>query len=299
MNNDMTKLTDDMIHKALVMKGAPAAEALSEKLCKRTEILKEKGVIPALTILRVGESQSDLAYERGAMKRAEKIGVCVKRIVLPEDADEQDILKVISDINEDKNVHGCLMFRPLKSRETEKKAAALLFSSKDADCMTVSSQAALYTGDSGRGFAPCTAEAVIELLKYYHIAVEGKHAVIIGRSQVIGKPAAMLLLNENATVTICHSRTENLRAIVKNADIVVAAAGRSGIIDESFLSQGQIIIDVGINVGADGGICGDVNEEAKKTLAGAYTPVPGGVGSMTSTILIKHVIEAAERTVGI
>lgn len=294
----------------LVMKGAPAANALTEELKIRADRLREKGIIPRLAILRVGEDPSAISYETGAAKRAEKVGVDIKNIILPEDATEDEILSAVGAINEDNSIHGCLMFRPLKDRRTEERASALLSAGKDVDCMTYLSQAALYMGQtvakSGaapgaaekagvRGFAPCTAQAVLELLKYYEIPVTGKNVVIIGRSQVIGKPVAMLLLEANATVTVCHSKTEKLEAVVRNADIVVAAIGRAGMIDENYLREGQVVIDVGINVGEDGKLCGDVKESAKETLTAAYTPVPGGVGAMTTTVLMKHVLEAAEK----
>ena len=281
----------------VIMKGAPAAERLTEELKARSEKLRAGSIVPTLAILRVGNDPSDMAYERGALKRSDKALVEIRNIVLPENASEQDILAEIEKINADDSIHGCLMFRPLKNKETEKKAAEMLDPKKDVDCMTLSSQAAVYTGNRECGFAPCTAEAVIELLKYYNIEISGKNAVVLGRSQVIGKPAAMLLLEENATVTVCHSKTGKLKEICKKADIIVAAMGRSEMIDEDYLSADQTIIDVGINVGADGKMCGDVKESAKEAFAAKYTPVPGGVGSMTSTILMKHVIEAAERTV--
>ena len=281
----------------IIMKGLPAAEAITEDLRKRADSLKGTGIAPTLAILRVGEDLSALSYERGAAKRAEKTGVAIRNIVLREDAGEEEVLGAIKDINADTDIHGCLMFRPLKDKETERRTAELLDAKKDVDCMTRASQAAVYMGENA-GFAPCTAQAVSELLGFYKISVAGKKVAVVGRSLVIGRPAAMLLLKENATVTICHSGTENLRDIVKNSDIVVAAVGHAGMLDESYLRKGQVIIDVGINIGDDGKLCGDVRENAKETLATAYTPVPGGVGSMTSTILMKHVIEAAERTVG-
>ena len=281
----------------IIMKGLPAAEAITEDLRKRADSLKGTGIAPTLAILRVGEDLSALSYERGAAKRAEKTGVAIRNIVLREDAGEEEVLGAIKDINADTDIHGCLMFRPLKDKETERRTAELLDAKKDVDCMTRASQAAVYMGENA-GFAPCTAQAVSELLGFYKISVAGKKVAVVGRSLVIGRPAAMLLLKENATVTICHSGTENLRDIVKNSDIVVAAVGHAGMLDESYLRKGQVIIDVGINIGDDGKLCGDVRESAKETLAAAYTPVPGGVGSMTSTILMKHVIEAAERTVG-
>lgn len=282
---------------ATVMKGAPAADLLTEKLKQRADRLIKNGIMPTLAILRVGENPSDISYETAAKKRAARVGVSVKSIILSEDASDKEILSVIKEINGDEDIHGCLMFRPLKNKETEEQAARLLSAKKDVDGMTLLSQAALYAGQK-EGFAPCTAQAVIELLKYYEIPVSGKNIVVAGRSQVIGKPAAMLLLEENATVTIAHSKTADLKSVIRNADIVVAAIGRAEMIDEGYLGLGQVVVDVGINVGEDGRLCGDVKESAKETLTAAYTPVPGGVGTLTSTVLMKHVIEAAEKAEG-
>lgn len=283
--------------KPLVMSGREAAEALTSELKLKAGKLRAGGIVPTLAVIRSGEAPSDLAYERGAEKRAEKIGIEVRKIILPENASENEVLDAIETVNRDASVHGCLMFRPLKNKDAERKAVLMLDPRKDADGMSVMSQASIYNDGMDSGFAPCTAEAAAELIKYYKIPVEGKHAVVIGRSQVIGKPISMLLLKENATVTVCHSKTRNLRDILKNADIIIAAAGHAGLIDEDMLSGSQTVIDVGINVGADGKICGDIEELAKERKTLAYTPVPGGVGAMTSTVLMKHVIEACERAV--
>ena len=284
------------MNEQLILKGAPVAKAITEDTRRRVMALTEKGIVPMLAVIRAGEDSSDISYENGLIKRAAEAGVEIKRYILPERPDKNEMLSVITDINADSRIHGCLMFRPFKDRKLEREAALSLSAAKDMDCMTPMAQALVYTGDIS-SFPPCTAQAVMEVLKFYRLDTSGKRAVILGRSLVIGKPVAMLLLESNATVTICHSRTEGLREICRSADILVAAIGKAEAVDESYLREGQIIIDVGINTGHDGKLCGDVSENAKKKLAGAYTPVPGGVGSVTTAVLMKHVAKAAERTV--
>ncbi len=281
----------------VIMNGKDCAKALTDELLNRSEALKANGVVPRLAVLRLGERPQDVSYERGLLKRAEAAGVDVKQYILDENAGASKIKALIEAINGDEDIHGLIMFRPLADKEAEKMAEACIDISKDVDCMNIGSLSGVYT-DSGLGFAPCTAQAVMELIKYYNIETKGKNAVVIGRSQVIGRPAAMMLLNADATVTICHSKTKGLREVCQNADILVAAIGRACMIDESYLRKGQTIIDVGINTDANGKLCGDVSEEAKQSMAAAYTPVPGGVGSVTTAVLMKHVIEAAEKKAG-
>jgi len=276
------------------LKGAPAAAALTEALAERCRILTEKGIEPCLATVRAGENPADQSYERAAVKRCEKIGIRVRQYALPEGADEDALCRTIAEINDDNTIHGCLLFRPLKNKAAEAAAAALLKPEKDVDCMTSSSLAGVFTG-SGNGFPPCTAQAVMELLAHYQIPLEGKHVVVIGRSLVIGRPVSMLLQRNNATVTMCHTKTRDLPALCRQADIIVAAAGKARLVDDTYLSGGQIIVDVGIHADANGGICGDVDYEKAAPLTAAITPVPGGVGAVTTAVLCKHVIEAAEK----
>lgn len=280
---------------AEILKGGPAAKALTEKLSERSEALKRKGVVPTLAIVRVGERPDDLAYERGAEGRAARAGVEVRKYILPEDYRAEELFDTIRRINEDPSVHGCLVFRPLKRKEDEEKVCALLSPEKDVDGITPGSLASVFTG-KGKGFAPCTAQAVMELLAFYGFDLTGKRVTVIGRSLVIGKPVSMMLLSSNATVTICHTRTKDLAAECRKAEILVAAAGKAGVVRGDFISQGQVVVDVGINVDENGDLCGDVAFEEACEKAFAITPVPGGVGTMTSTVLCMHVIEAAERT---
>lgn len=279
---------------AELLKGAPVATKLTEELTLRCESLKAKGIIPALAMLRVGENPGDVSYESSAEKRCAKIGITTRKIILPHDASTAEITAHIRAINDDSEIHGLLMFRPLPDKNAERIACDTLSPSKDIDCMTDSSLAGVFTG-SGTGFPPCTAQACIELLDHYGIEIAGKNVAVIGRSLVIGRPVAMMLMKRNATVTICHSKTRDLPAICQNADIIIAAIGRAKFVDVSYMSPEQVIIDVGINAGDDGKLCGDVNFDDAEKIVKAITPVPGGVGAVTTAVLAKHVIESAER----
>ena len=273
------------------------AAALSEELIARAEKLKAAGVVPTLAILRVGERPDDISYETGAMKRCDKIGIAVKHFLLPADCTKEQLLDAIREINEDSSIHGCLMFRPLPDKDMEAAACALLAPEKDVDCMTAGSLASVFTG-KGAGYAPCTAQACIELLDHYGVELAGKRAAVIGRSLVIGKPVSMMLQQRNATVTMCHTRTVDMPAVCREAEIVIAAAGKAGVVDGAFAAPGQVIVDVGINVDENGKLCGDVKFDEVEPVVAAITPVPAGVGSVTTAVLAKHVIEAAEKAQG-
>ena len=277
-----------------ILKGVPVAVKLTDELSARCQRLKAHEINPTLAMLRVGEKPGDTAYESGAEKRCAKIGITVKKIILPENASRDEILNSIREINNDESIHGCLMFRPLDDKDTEISACELLDPSKDVDSMTYPSLAGIFTGTK-LGYPPCTAQACIELLDYYGVEISGKNAVIIGRSLVIGRPVSMLLMNRNATVTICHSKTHDLPAICRNADIIIAAVGRAKYVGTKYVSDGQTVIDVGINVLEDGKICGDVDFDGVSEIVRAISPVPGGVGAVTTAVLAKHVIESAER----
>ena len=281
---------------AEVLKGMPVAKAISEELKARSEALQAKGVTPTLAIFRVGERDDDLSYERGAMKRAEQTGVAVKNVVLPADVDSETFFKALDDLNHDKNVHGILMFRPLPKQLDGEKARQMLAPEKDVDGCTDGSLAGVFA-NAKVGFPPCTAQAAMEILKFYGIDPKGKKAAVIGRSLVIGRPVAMMLMHANATVTICHTRTVDVPSITKEADIVIAASGQMESVGAEYVSEGQTVIDVGIGWNeAKGKLCGDVRFEEAEPVVAAITPVPGGVGSVTTAVLCKHVIEAAERT---
>lgn len=277
-----------------ILKGAPVAAALSKQLLERAETLKAAGIAPTLAILRVGQRPDDISYETGAIKRCEKVGIQVRQFLLPTGCTQEELLDTIRLINEDDTIHGCLMFRPLSNKDDETAACALLAPEKDVDCMTSGSLASVFTG-KGAGYPPCTAQACMELLDHYGITLKGKRVTVIGRSLVIGKPVSMMLQNRDATVTMCHTKTVDMPAICRSADIIISAAGKAGVVDERFVCPGQIILDVGINVDENGKLCGDVKFDKVEPIVEAISPVPAGVGSVTTVVLAKHVIEAAEK----
>ena len=274
--------------------GKEVTAALNERIKADVAKLNEKGIKPTLGIIRVGERPDDLSYERGATKRCETLGVEYKKYLLPADVSQEELLKVIDEVNNDDNIHGVLMFRPLPKHIDQTAVENALCAEKDVDCQTDASLGGVFTGKKV-GFPPCTPQACMEILDHYGIDCTGKKAVVIGRSLVVGKPAAMMLIKKNATVTVCHTRTVDMPSVTREADIVVVAAGRAGVVGAEYVSEGQIIIDVGINVNAEGKLCGDVDYAAVEPIVEAITPVPGGVGSVTTSVLVGHVVEAAMR----
>lgn len=279
---------------AKLLKGAEVTAALNEKIKSSVEELKAKGVSPTLGIIRVGERGDDISYERGAMKRCETLGVEVKQYLLPADVTQEKLLNTIQEVNQDSNVHGVLMFRPLPKHLNEEEACQALDPEKDVDGITDGSMVGVFTGTK-KGFPPCTPQACMEILDHFGIDCTGKKAVVVGRSLVVGKPAAMMLIKKNATVTICHTRTVDMPSVCREADIIIVAAGRAGVIHKEYFSAGQIVIDVGINVNEEGKLCGDVKFEDAEPIVDAITPVPGGVGTVTTSVLVGHVVEAAKR----
>ena len=275
-------------------KGAPVAQALTERLIVKANQLKVQGIVPTLAIVRVGERPEDLSYERGALKRCEKVGIRVRQFTLPEESSHGDLLAVIEQINADREIHGCLLFRPLPPQIDEAAICAALDPAKDVDGITAGSLAAVFTG-GGAGYPPCTAQACMEILDYYGCDLTGKRAVVVGRSLVVGKPLSMLLLGKNATVTLCHTRTADLAAECRRAEVLIAAAGRANMIGRDHLAPGQLVLDVGINVDENGNLVGDVDFAAADEIVGAVTPVPGGVGAVTTSVLAAHVLQAAEQ----
>lgn len=279
---------------AMILKGAPVVAAMNEANASRCEALKAKGITPTLAVVRVGEREDDLSYERGVMTRCGKVGVAVKQYLLPADATQEQLLDVIREINANKSIHGCLLFRPLPKQFDDRTIRAALAPEKDIDGITDSSLAGVFT-NTAIGYPPCTAQACLEILKYYNIPLSGKRAVVVGRSLVVGKPVAMMLDRENATVTLCNSRTQNLPALCKEADIVVVAMGKMGFIGSDCLREGQVVVDVGIHVNEEGKLCGDVRFAKAEPVVDAITPVPGGVGTVTTSVLVSHVVDAAEK----
>lgn len=255
---------------------------------------KLNGYIPTLAIVRVGEKPDDISYERGARKKAESMGLLVRSFAFPETITEEQFLDEFQSINEDERIDGILLLKPLPRHISEKKIEQILNPLKDLDGITPANIAGVFAGETS-AFAPCTAQAVMEVLDFYGEAVEGKRAVVIGRSMVVGRPLAMLLLRKNATVTICHTKTKDLEKVCKEADILVAAAGKAKMADDRFVREGAVVLDVGIHVDEDGKLCGDVDFESASSRASAITPVPGGVGTVTTAVLCLHLVQAALR----
>ncbi len=281
---------------ARILKGKEVADALTEKMQQDVEQLKASGITPTLCIFRVGERPDDLSYERGAAKRAEKAGVEVKKVILPADISQEEFDRELAKVNEDDSIHGILLFRPLPKHLDEEKALRMLNPEKDVDGGTPLSLAGVFT-NTKMGFPPCTAQAAMEILHHFGIPVRGRKAAVIGRSLVIGRPVAMMLMHENATVVNCHTKTPDVPSITRQADILIAASGQLHSVTKEYTNPDQVVIDVGINWDEEkGGISGDVDFEDVEPSVSAITPVPGGVGSVTTCVLIGHVIEAAGRT---
>ncbi len=287
--------------------GKEVNEALVAKLLERTTALREKGVVPTLGIVRVGANPSDLSYEKGATTKGEQVGVEVKKFELPEDATKEDVLALIDQVNADDSIHGVLMFRPLPKhlKNDQNEICNRLDPKKDVDCMTHLSNAGVFEDRKDLGYAPCTPAACMEILDHYGIDCKGKKACVIGRSLVVGKPAAMMLMSKNATVTVCHTRTVDTASIAREADIIISAAGVLKSLTKDFVRPGQIVIDVSMNWDAEkvtskgkGGMSGDAIFDEVEPIVEAITPVPGGVGAVTTSVLMKHVVEAAEKTLG-
>ena len=281
---------------SVILKGAPVVAAMNEANAARCAALREKGVVPTLAVVRVGAREDDLSYEKGVMARCAKVGVEVKQFLLPADAAQEELLGVIACINADPSIHGCLLFRPLPRQFDDRTVRAALAPEKDIDGITDGSLAGVFT-NTALGYPPCTAQACLEILKFYGIPLSGRRAVVVGRSLVVGEPAAMMLDRENATVTLCNSRTRDLPEVCREADIVVVAMGKAGAVGAEHLREGQVVVDVGIHVNEEGKLCGDVRFGEAEPLVEAITPVPGGVGTVTTSVLVSHVVEAAEKTV--
>ncbi len=277
---------------SIVMLGGEAAKAMKEPLIRETEELKEAGILPSLTLLRVGERPDDLSYERSARKRMEMIGIDCQVVSLPETVSQADFEAAFDAVNEDPKVHGILVFSPLPEGLDIGPVKERINPGKDVDGISAVNEAKVFSGD-GSGFAPCTAQAVIELLDHYGIDLTGKRVTLVGRSLVVGKPLAMLLLGRNATLTICHTRTRDLAGSCRNAEVLIAAAGKARMITADMVSEGAVVVDVGINVDADGNLCGDVDFEAVEPKASCISPVPRGVGNVTTSVLAEHVLRAA------
>lgn len=273
-----------------VLKGAQVSARIKEEVQEQLKNLD--GYVPKLAIVRVGENPDDMSYERGAMKKMEAFGLGVRSFVFPEDISDSEFKTEFAKINEDQETDGILLLRPLPKQICEEDIEKMIDPEKDLDGISPVNIAKVFAGDTS-GFAPCTAEAVTEVLKANEIPISGKRVTIVGRSMVVGKPLAMLMLKENATITVCHTRTKDLPGTCRNAEILVAAAGKARMLDGSFVGQDAVVIDVGINVDEDGKLCGDVDFDTIQERASMATPVPGGVGAVTTAVLAKHLVKAA------
>ena len=276
--------------------GKEVADKIVEEIKVKVEELKGKGINPKLAILRVGAREDDLAYERGVLKRFETAGVEVEVTAVDAGISQEELDKTFDGINNDPKVHGILVFRPLPKGLTDEHMRRTIDPGKDSDFMDIRNMENVLAGVPDCA-APCTAEAVMALIRHYGIETKGKKVTVVGRSLVIGKPAALLLTTANATVTVCHTKTADIEAECRNADIIVACCGVAKMITDKFVKPGQTVIDVGMNVDEEGRLCGDVDYEKVSEIADAVTPVPGGVGSITTAILLRHVVNNAGRQV--
>lgn len=278
---------------AVIMRGAPVFEMLGKKIIERADFLSAEGIEPSLGIVRVGSKGNDLSYEKAAKKRMKNMHIGLKVFDFPEDIQQQALESEFGRINEDPSLHGILLFRPLPLRLDEIPLRRMIHPYKDVDGMSPANIAGVFAGED-KCFAPCTPAAVMELLSYYKIPISGSRAVVVGRSLVIGKPLAVLLLRENATVTVCHTKTEELASICREADILVAAAGSAKLITADMVKKNAVVVDAGINVDAFGKVCGDADMDSIAKEASAVSPVPGGVGAVTSAVMARHVLDGAE-----
>lgn len=278
------------------LRGMPVVNSLLEGVKADINTLRQSGIVPKLAIVRVGEREDDLAYERSIIKRFEQACCITQVIAMSIDCPQEELEKIIITLNADTSVHGILLFRPLPKQLSEENIKSLICKEKDVDCMGTGNMVDVFSGGKNC-YPPCTPQAVIELLDYNNIDLTGKKVTVIGRSMVVGKPLSMLLLGKNATVTICHTKTVNLANECRKADILIACAGVAKMVDEGFVNSEQIVIDVGINMD-NGKLCGDVDYEATANAVKAITPVPGGVGTVTTSVLLKHTVKSAVNSFG-
>ena len=276
------------------LRGKPVADHIVEKAKVDIAKLKEQGINPKLAVIRVGARPDDLAYERGILKRFGDAGCDYQVYELNGDCTQEELNDQFDKCNKDDSIHGILMFRPLPKNLSDEYIRNNINPRKDIDAMGLINQAALFAGDK-RAFAPCTAQAVIEILRHYNVSLRGKKVTVVGRSLVIGKPVSLLLIGEDATVTVCHTKTKDLKAELQRADIIVAAAGKASIIKAEHVHEGQVIIDVGMDTDDEGKLCGDVDYANVAPIVDSITPVPGGVGAVTTSVLLKYTVASAQR----
>lgn len=279
---------------AEILKGKVVADKIKEKMIKDIEELKKNGKVPTLAIVRLGSNPDDISYEKSIIKNCEKVGIEAKVFERDINMTTEELVALMEELNNNNTISGVLLFRPLPKHIDESKVREALSPNKDVDCMNPMNLAKIFEGDFS-GFAPCTPKAAMEILLNNDIDLEGKNVVIVNRSMVLGRPLAMMMLKHNATVTICHSRTKDLAAVTRNADIVVTALGKAKFFDEKYFNENSICIDVGVSLDQDGNLSGDIDFQRVSELVAKITPVPGGVGAVTTSILLSHVVEACKR----
>jgi methylenetetrahydrofolate dehydrogenase (NADP+)/methenyltetrahydrofolate cyclohydrolase len=277
---------------AKLLTGKEVAQKMDQDIQKDVQELKAKGVNPALRIMIVGGAEDSVFYANSAKKMAEKNGIICEIEQLPATTSQDEFVNILKQRNADKSIHGIIVMRPFPKQISEDVVKHILAPEKDVDCFNPVNAGKIMAGDM-TGFPPATPQAVMEILRFYQVPMSGKEAVVIGRSMVVGKPMSMLLLGENATVTVCHSKTRDLPGVCRRADVLVAAIGKAKMITTDYIKPGAAVLDVGINPEGDKFV-GDVDTEPAKDVAGAITPVPGGVGTVTTRVLLKHVVKAAK-----
>ena len=276
-----------------LLKGKPVADQLKEQMAKNIEELAKNGRVPKLGIVRLGENAGDISYEKSIIKNCEKIGIETEVFFKERDIETEELVELIEELNNDDKISGILVFRPLPKQIDEEVIKNAVSPEKDVDCMHPLNLEKIFEGDLS-GYSPCTAKSAMEILKYYDVELEGKDVVVVNRSMVVGKPLAMMLLEENATVTICHSRTKDLKEKTKAADVVVVALGKAKFFDKSYFTEDSIVIDVGVSLDENGKLSGDADFDELEDYVSMITPVPGGVGAVTTSLLLSHVVKGAK-----
>lgn len=278
---------------AEVLRGKPVADEIKEQIKVDIEELKKVGKEPTLGIVRLGSNPDDISYERSLIRNCETLGINAKVFEKDLEIDTEELVELLEKLNEDQSISGIIVFRPLPKHIDEAKVRESINPDKDVDCMHPLNLAKIFEGDMS-GFVPGTPKSAMDILLYNKVDLEGKNVVIVNRSMVLGKPLAMMLLNENATVTICHSRTKKLHEVTSAADVVVTALGNANFFDEKYFNENSICIDVGVSLDDDGKFSGDIDYKKVSPIVKAITPVPGGVGSVTTSILLSQVVEACK-----
>jgi methylenetetrahydrofolate dehydrogenase (NADP+)/methenyltetrahydrofolate cyclohydrolase len=276
-----------------ILKGKPVADHIKEQIRANVERLSKENKVPTLAIVRLGNNPGDISYEKSIVKNCDGVGIKTKVIEKDENISTEELVDLMEELNQDNSISGILVFRPLPKHIDEEVIRNAISPKKDVDCMHPLNLEKIFEGDMS-GFAPCTPKAAMEMLKYYNIPLEGKNVVVVNRSMVVGKPLTMMLLQENATVTVCHSRTKDLHKITSNADVVIVALGKAKFFDEKYFNEKSVVIDVGVSLDENGKLSGDVDYDKVHEMVDKITPVPGGVGSVTTSILLNQVVLACE-----